>query len=425
LLQARLSAGRFETDEWVDQTVVAKQPLAARANAEQLLMRGCLLQSAGAEVSAASPLQRAVKQLRAHPDARLNGLGCQAAIELGDDEALDALTSAWMESARHSNDQDGRASSLLHRGAHDVIVGELNAAAALFTIVSQQPQPRDVWGRDAVLGLLLVAAWRGHESVVRAQAGHRLEEATRDRRGAALNAVHHLLAVLENSLGNYEAARCAAEEACDNGWYAVCSFALSELAEAAVRSDAPEAAARAAERLANRALASQTDWALGMHHRAQALIDRTDSAEDSFRASLRHLARTTVLPQLGRTQLLYGEWLRRRGRRRAARLQLEGADIVFTAIGATGFAERSRNENVSTARHLRRAAVGLAAALTARELQVARLVAGGATNDQIGEQLYISPRTVEYHLRTIYRKLGLTTRVQLATHVARHDDARA
>jgi DNA-binding CsgD family transcriptional regulator len=387
------------------------------------LIRGCLLQSAGAEGSAVSPLQEALKQLREQPDARLHGLGCQAAIELYDDDALSALTSAWVNWARQSDDLVARASSLLYRGAYETIVGELDAAASSFTIVSEQPRARVVRRPDAALGLLLVAAWRGHETVVRAQADRCLEQVTEDGRGAALNALYYVLAILENGLGNYEAARCAAEEACDNGWYAVSSLALAELAEAATRSDAPEAAARAAERLADRALASQTDWALGMHHRAQALIDETDSAEDSFRASLRHLARTTVLPQLARTQLLYGEWLRRKGRRRDARLQLEGANIVFTAIGATAFAQRARDENLSTVRHLRRTTAGLRAVLTARELQVARLVAGGGTNDRIGEQLYISSRTVEYHLRKIYRKLDLTTRVQLAAHLARHDDA--
>jgi len=418
-LQRHLAAGRFVTGEELDRTVTARFPPAATANAEQLLIRGCLLLSADAHAAAVSPLRRALEELLERPDTRLLELGCQAAIQLYDDEALEALTTIWVNSAWRDDDEAARASSLVYRGgAYEIIAGQLDAATGALTLLSQQTQLSEARRRGAVLGLLLVAAWRGHEDVVRAQAGARIEEATQDGQGAALNAVHYLLAVLENGLGNYEAARRAAEEACDHGWFAVSSLALPELVEAAVRSHAPKIAAGAAERLAVRALASQTDWALGMHHRAQALVDETDSAEDSFRASLRHLARTRVLPQLGRTQLLYGEWLRRKRRRRDARLQLEGAHIVFTAIGATAFAKRSSDENLSTARHLEHATLGLGNVLTAREIQVARLVADGQTNHQIGEQLYISPRTVEYHLSKAYRKLNLTTRAQLAALLA-------
>jgi DNA-binding CsgD family transcriptional regulator len=185
-----------------------------------------------------------------------------------------------------------------------------------------------------------------------------------------------------------------------------------ELVEAAVRSDHPQLAAAAFERLRGRTQASGTDWALGVEARSCALLADTP-AEALYEEAVSRLARARTALHLARAQLVYGEWLRRENRRGDARRQLRAAHDSFSRFGADAFAERARRELLATGEVARRRNVDARDQLTAQEAQIARLAGAGLTNPEIGAQLFISPRTVEYHLRKIFPKLDITSRKEL------------
>ena len=180
-----------------------------------------------------------------------------------------------------------------------------------------------------------------------------------------------------------------------------------------MRSGEVRVAAAGLEQLSAMAHASGTDWALGVEASRRALLRDTGDAEDLFREALERLARTTVQVEFARAQLLFGEWLRRRGRRIDARAELRSAHEKLAAMGLDAFAERARHELMATGETVRKRTVDTASALTAQEAHIARLAAEGMTNPEIGSALYVSPRTVEWHLRKIFTKLGVSTRREL------------
>ncbi|HEY1566932.1 MAG TPA: LuxR C-terminal-related transcriptional regulator [Solirubrobacteraceae bacterium] len=190
-------------------------------------------------------------------------------------------------------------------------------------------------------------------------------------------------------------------------------WSLVELVEAATRSGRPELAAAALPRLEERARAAGTDWALGDLARSRALMSEGEVADALYREAIERLARTRVRVELARTHLVYGEWLRREHRRVQAREQLRVAHDMLGAIGAEAFAERARRELLATGETVRKRTAERLDELTTQEAQVARLAAEGRTNPEIGAQLYISPRTVEYHLRKVFAKLGISSRKEL------------
>ncbi|MFI5960018.1 LuxR C-terminal-related transcriptional regulator [Cryptosporangium sp. NPDC051539] len=189
---------------------------------------------------------------------------------------------------------------------------------------------------------------------------------------------------------------------------------LADLVEAAVRADDRPQAMAAFERLAERAPASGTPWALGLLARAAALLAGEDDAEQYYEESIDLFGRTSVRTELARSRLVYGEWLRRRGRRADARDHLRTAHDLFADMGANGFAERARAELLATGESARKRTAPAEGGLTPQELQVARLAIGGATNAEIATRLFVTASTVEYHLNKIFRKLGITSRRQLA-----------
>jgi ATP/maltotriose-dependent transcriptional regulator MalT len=167
--------------------------------------------------------------------------------------------------------------------------------------------------------------------------------------------------------------------------------------------------------------ASGTDWALGIEARSRALLSDDDAAEPLYREAIERLARTRTRSHLARAHLLYGEWLRREKRRLDAREQLRTAHELFTAMGFEAFAERARRELAATGEKARKRTVETRGDLTARETQIARLARAGLSNPEIGAQLFISPRTVQYHLHKVFGKLGISSRIQLETApVGRH-----
>ena len=192
------------------------------------------------------------------------------------------------------------------------------------------------------------------------------------------------------------------------------NWPLTELVEAAARGGRLDVATTALGRLEERTRAAGTDWALGIQARSRALVADGDEADTHFHEAIERLARTRIVVHHARAQLLYGEWLRRANRRVDAREQLRAAHDTLARIGAEAFAERARRELLATGETVRRRTVETSYELTAQEAQVARLAVDGCTNPESGAQLFISPRTVEYHLRKVFTKLDIRSRKELS-----------
>ena len=197
----------------------------------------------------------------------------------------------------------------------------------------------------------------------------------------------------------------------------------TEFIEAAVRAGQPERAAAPLRRLQAISSASGSDWALGVEARSRALLSHGDEAERLYREAIDRLGRTRVKIALARARLLYGEWLRREGRRVDAREQLRTAHGTYAAIGMEGFADRARRELMATGEKVRKRSVDTRDELTAQEAEIARLAAGGRTNAEIGAQLFISPRTVEWHLHKVFAKLEINSRRGLQSALPAADAA--
>jgi DNA-binding CsgD family transcriptional regulator len=218
---------------------------------------------------------------------------------------------------------------------------------------------------------------------------------------------------VKRSTDSWKALAAATEASEDTPELFVASWALPELIEAASRSGSPELAAEALERLGEQTRSSGTEWALGIQARSRALLSEGEAAERLYREAIDHLGRTRLRPELARSRLLFGEWLRRENRRVDAREQLRAAHVAFGSMGADAFAERARNELVTTGEKVRKRTVETRDELTSQEAQIARLAAEGRTNPEIGAQLFLSPRTVEWHLRKVFAKLEISSRRQL------------
>jgi DNA-binding CsgD family transcriptional regulator len=221
--------------------------------------------------------------------------------------------------------------------------------------------------------------------------------------------------VLDNGLGHYQNAMAAAETATAylSNLSASANWALVELVEAAARCGLPERATDAVRRLSESTSASGGDWALGLDARSRALLSEGETADRLYCEAIERLGRTRMRVDLARAHLVYGEWLRRENRRSGARDQLRVAYEMLTAMGMEGFADRARRELMATGETVRRRTVDTLTDLTAQEAQIAKLARDGRTNQEIGSQLFISPRTVEWHLRNVFAKLGITTRKEL------------
>jgi DNA-binding CsgD family transcriptional regulator len=230
--------------------------------------------------------------------------------------------------------------------------------------------------------------------------------------GQWLTAAAWATAMLDNSLGRYDQALTAAEHGSDYpSDLGLGTWSLVELIEAAVRTGARERAALALRQLSEVIDARASNWALGIEARSRALLSEGEAAERLYVEAIRRLGRTRVRAELARAHLLYGEWLRRENRRADARVELRTAHTMLTAMGAEAFAERARRELLPSGVIMRKGAKGME--LTAQEAQIARLAGEGHTNPEISLKLFISPRTVEWHLRKVFTKLGISSRKEL------------
>jgi DNA-binding CsgD family transcriptional regulator len=268
---------------------------------------------------------------------------------------------------------------------------------------------------------LLTLALSGREAEARETAAAVAREAP--GRGAAGEAAMaaYFLGVLEISLGNYVSAVGCLEPAYTEDTPLVGTQALPDLVEAAVRAGRPEVAEGALQRLAERATTTGTPLALGLLARSRALLAAPAEARQEYEDALHLLDRTRAVPQVARAHLLYGEWLRRQRRRREAREELRTAHDMFDAMGLAAFAGRAGAELRATGERARTREAGFPEGLTPQEAHIVALVSRGEANRDIAAQLFLSLSTVEYHLRKVFRKLGVTSRTQLTRHVVDHD----
>jgi DNA-binding CsgD family transcriptional regulator len=260
---------------------------------------------------------------------------------------------------------------------------------------------------------MALAAWRGHEAPAAELIQAVMRDASARGQGRLVDFAAAASAVLYNGLGRYDAARDAAWRAFENDQVGYGPLLVPELAEAAARTGDLELVRVALEWLSERTRMSPTEWVLGVEARVRALAAEGDAADCHYRESIAHLSRTRLRAELARTQLLYGEWLRRERRRTDAREQLCTAYDMLEAAGIDAFAERARRELLAAGGTARKRTVETSDELTAQEAQIARLARDGLSNPEIGTRLFISPRTVQYHLRKVFAKLGISSRSQL------------
>jgi len=294
-----------------------------------------------------------------------------------------------------------------------LFTGELSKAASLVDEI--QAASEITGGQLAPYGAVGLAALRGRESEVLALIERNRADVVRRGEGIGLSVFDWAQAVLYNGLGRYDEARTAALRATEYAHdFVTGNWAMVELIEAAVRAGTPKVAESAHSRLAEMARVSQTDWALGIAARSDALLAGAERAEALYVEAIDRLSRCRIAVDLARAHLLYGEWLRRHRRRVDARTQLRTAHEMFSEFGMEAFVDRTRVELEATGEHARRRSVDTLAQLTPQEAQIARLAVQGNTNSEIAARLFISPSTVEYHLHKAFRKLGVRSRTQLA-----------
>ncbi|OBB90089.1 AAA family ATPase [Mycolicibacterium peregrinum] len=424
-LAAAMYAGRLG-----DIPAVARTAETARCGIERLstgsgpvgtVLRGMTAQITGVPY-AGEGLPAAVERLGAHrldadsPASRwmvpaLPLIQQSTAYELWDDGLVHRLSTAAVRRVRASDALALLPETLAYRAVVHMLAGELVAAEALLTEADSTFLSTRYYSPLRYHSLAL-DAWKGDpEDLDALKAG--AEAASASGEGRVLGLARYATAVLCNGLGRYEEAFVAAQQAAEYedlglyGWY------LVELIEAATRIGNIDAAQEACGRLTERLSVRDTDWALGTLAGARALVADDGDAEAHYREAIDRLGRTRIRVHLARAHLRYGEWLRRRKRRSAAKEQLTIAHDMFRTFGARAFADRAGRELIAKGERAGRRPVAGGDVLTAQEAQIARLAAAGLTNAAIGEQLFISTHTVEWHLRKVFAKLSVTSRRQL------------
>ncbi|HJZ04060.1 MAG TPA: helix-turn-helix transcriptional regulator, partial [Streptosporangiaceae bacterium] len=292
-----------------------------------------------------------------------------------------------------------------------LLAGELAAAARL---IEEDRLIAEATGNPPVAyTAMALAAWRGQEAPATELIEVTVREATARGQGRLVSLADYASAVLYNGLGRHDAARDAAWRAFQRDPVGYGPFIVPELAEAASRTGDLALVRAALDWLAERTAVTPGDWPLGIQARIGAFLTQGDAAERQYRESIDRLGRTRLRAELARAHLLYGEWLRRGRRRADARAQLRTAHEMLDAMGIGAFAERARRELAATGETARKRTVETSGQLTAQETQIARLARDGLSNPEIGARLFISARTVQYHLGKVFTKLGIGSRSQL------------
>jgi DNA-binding CsgD family transcriptional regulator len=382
----------------------AAPPPSQPASAPDLLLDGLALLMTEGFAAAAPTLELAVRAFSSAALSDDEGLrwlwfATPTAVRLWDDEGWDRLSARHVELAREAGALGVLPVALNLRAGLHLYKGEFAAAASL---IEEAAAIMEATGSNLPpYSPLALASFRG-------------EDVTGPGEGVGLSYLQWATAVLHNGHGRYEDALAATQRIGEDAQELVFpTWAAVEAIEAASRSGAPERVAFALKRVADGTRASGTDWGLGIDAYVHALVSDGEIAERLYRESIERLGRTRIRWSLARAHLVYGEWLRREGRRADAREQLRTAYEMFVTMGAAGFVERAERELQATGETARKRSVETRSQLTPQEAQVARLARDGLTNPEIGARLFISPRTVEYHLHKVFTKLGISSRRQL------------
>ncbi len=339
--------------------------------------------------------------------------GAMIAPELWDFESWLALATRQAQFARDSGALVHLQFALNLLAWNHVVAGDFTAGALLF---DEDRLIAEATGNPP-LGFpeMVLAAWRGQETEASALIEATLRDATARGLGTVGNYATYASSVLYNGLGRHDAARDAAWRVFEHDQLGYGPFVVPELVEAASRTGDMAIVSAALEWLSERTRVSPTEWALGIEARVRALLSEGEVADGLYLESIERLGRTRVRVELARGHLLYGEWLRRKNKRVDAREHLRAAHELFDSMGAEAFAERARRELLATGETVRKRTVETRGDLTAQETQIAQLARDGLSNPEIGTRLFISPRTVQYHLRKVFLKLGIRSRSQLET----------
>ena len=422
-LSAALFAGRLALGGGVLEVAQAaraasRSPQPARA--PDLLLDGLAVLITDGYPAGVPLLKRAVSAFRGEDismleEVRWLWVACHAAIVVWDHETWHTLSARQVQLARGAGALAVLPMALTSLAAALVWPGDFAAAAAL--IAEAETLTEATGSQLPPYSALALAAWQGREAEVTGLIEANINGVMRRGEGMGLANMQWATAALYNGLGRYEEALAAARQAAEHPQELWSTLVLPELIEAAARSGKTASAAGALQRLSETAHASGTEWALGTEACSRALLTPGEAAESLYHEAIGRLGHSRLQVALARAHLLYGEWLRRQGRRLDAREQLRSAHEMFTAFGMRGFAERARVELNATGEHTRKRIAETNDDLTPQEAQISRLVANGATNAEIAARLFITRKTVEYHLHKVFRKLGVNSRTQLAQHM--------
>ena len=382
-----------------------------------LLLDGLAIRFTDGYPAGVPPLREALQAFRGvdemtESDARWLWLACRVARNLWDDEVWYELVMRGLRAARETGALRMLPIALTYRASLHVHEGQFSAASSLIEEADAIIEATEM--APLKVASLMLAAWRGNESKALELFAAGRREATARGEGVGLTILEWATALLYNGHGRYDEALSAAQRGCEQDDARLFAWSLVEMIEAGVRSGATDGTSAALERLSERTRASGSDWALGIEAGSRALLSEGDDAERLYREAGERLARSRGVVHLARARLLYGEWLRRESRRVDAREQLRAAHEMFSGIGAEGFAERARHELLATGETARKRTDDAPALLTPQEAHIARLAREGLSNPEIGAQLFISPRTVQYHLRKVFQKLDIASRNQLS-----------
>lgn len=417
-LLAAIVVGRLSTGENCTTSVVARAARTTAAaphprRATDLLLNGLIVRFLDGYVAAAPMLKSAIVAFLAEEetgtaDPRWHEITNRVLLDLFDQDTYSSLAARQVDRLRAAGALTLLPVALTTCAGDYVVKGRFAEAAALLeeaeaitTAIGAPPQ-RYIEP--------YLAAYRGDEQLAGRLIQESLDGANHRGEGFAIAVALLSSATLHTSLGNYEKAFTMCEAALEYDDLGMTGYVLVEMVEAAIRCDNRDSAAQALRILDARASACGTATALGLAARSRALVDDGPGAEVEYRSAIAFLMDSPVLTMLARTHLVYGEWLRRVGRRADARAELRTAHGLFTKMGAEGFSERARRELEAAGATTRRRSKGLAVALTAQERYITRLAGKGFTNSEIAGQLFISPRTVEWHIGNILAKLNITSR---------------
>jgi DNA-binding CsgD family transcriptional regulator len=412
-------AGRLARGDALGETAAAARlaPPSDKTRASDLLLDGLAVRLTDGPADAAPILTAALtaflsEDVPAEEGLRWLWIACNVALDLWDDQSWEALATRHVQLARDAGALTELPLALTSRAAVHIFGGELAVAASLTEEISQIIAATG--SQLAPYGALQLAAWQGHEATVQTLIDAITKEVTSRGEGIGLTVVDWTRALVGNSRGRYVEALGAAKDASkESRELSVSARALVELIEAASRTGNAGLGTNTLTRLSVSTRASGTDWALGVEARCRALLSDGQAAEDLYLEAIERLGRTHVKVEHARSHLLYGEWLRRGRRRMDARKHLRTAYDLFNTMGLDAFAERARRELRATGETARKRTLDTGGELTAQEALIAQLARDGHSNPAIGAQLFISPRTVEYHLHKVFAKLDIDSRDKL------------